>query len=58
MASKRYTIQNVIDAVKESYSYAEVCRKIGLSERGSNTKTIKKIVENNQIDTSHFTGQL
>lgn len=57
MAKRKYTDQQVIDAVKESYSIAEVCRKVGLSERGSNPITIKKIISELNLDTSHFTGQ-
>ena len=58
MASKRYTDQDVIDAVKTSKCFAEVCRKIGLSERGSNTSTVKKIIKRLNLDISHFTGSL
>lgn len=57
MAKRKYTDQQVINAVKESHSIAEVCRKVGLSERGSNPTTIKKIIINLNLDTSHFTGQ-
>lgn len=57
MAKRKYTDQQVIDAVKESHSIAEVCRKVGLSEHGSNPTTIKKIITNLNLDTSHFTGQ-
>lgn len=43
--------------VSESYSFAEALRKIGLRDVGSNFKTIKKYVEEYDIDTSHFRGQ-
>ena len=43
--------------VSESYSFAEALRKIGLRDVGSNFKTIKKYVEEYNIDTSHFRGQ-
>lgn len=43
--------------VRESYSFAEALRKIGLRDVGSNFKTIKKYVEEYKIDTSHFRGQ-
>ena len=43
--------------VSESYSFAEALRKIGLKDAGSNFKTIKKYVEEYNIDTSHFRGQ-
>ena len=43
--------------VSESYSFAEALRKIGLRDVGSNFKTIKKYVEEYNIDISHFRGQ-
>lgn len=43
--------------VSESYSFAEALRKIGLRDVGSNFKTIKKYIEEYNIDTSHFRGQ-
>jgi Zn finger protein HypA/HybF involved in hydrogenase expression len=43
--------------VRESYSFAEVLRKIGLRDVGSNFKTIKKYIGKYNIDTSHFRGQ-
>lgn len=43
--------------VKESYSIADVLRKIGLEVKGSNFKTVKKYIELYDIDMSHFTGQ-
>ena len=33
MASKKYTKEQFINAVKESHSYAEVCRIIGISPK-------------------------
>lgn len=58
MASKRYTNEDIINAVRDSKSIAEVCRRVGLSERGSNPTTIKKRIKELNLDTSHFTGQL
>lgn len=54
---ERYLKENFIPAVKESFNYSEVCRKIGLIDKGSNIKTVKKYIELYEIDTSHFTGQ-
>lgn len=42
--------------VSECYSYAEILRSIGLSDKGSNFKTIKKYCEEYKLDTSHFSG--
>lgn len=53
----KYTKELMEDAVKNSFSYAEVCRKIGLKPVGSNYKTVKSKIELYNLDTSHFTGQ-
>lgn len=56
MSSKRYTKEQVIEAVKVSKSNAEVCRRIGISPKGGNSKTVKKIIQKLNLDISHFTG--
>jgi hypothetical protein len=45
----------MIEAIKTSYSYREVSRKVGLSEKGSNS-TIKNCIKKYSIDISHMTG--
>ena len=55
MASNRYTKEEIIEAVKTSKSYSEVCRKLGLSPRGGNPSTIKRKIEEYGLDISHFT---
>ena len=55
MASNRYTKEDIIKAVKTSKSYAEVCRKLGLSPYGGNPTTIKKKIKEYDLDISHFT---
>lgn len=57
MKSKRYTDEQFIEAVNESHSYAEVCRKIGLVPKGSNPRTVKFNIKRLNLDISHFTGQ-
>lgn len=54
---KHYLRENFEPIVTESFSYSEVCRKIGLKDRGSNLATVKKYIELYQLDISHFTGQ-
>ena len=54
---KHYLKENFEPIVTESFSYSEVCRKIGLKDRGSNLATVKKYIELYQLDISHFTGQ-
>lgn len=53
----KYLKENFAPIVAESHSYAEICRKIGLADKGSNIGTIKKYIELYQLDTTHFTGQ-
>lgn len=53
----KYTKELMESAIKDSYSIAEVCRKIGLKPVGSNYKTIKSKIELYNLDISHFTGQ-
>ena len=42
---------------KNSLSYAEVLRKLGLKAVGSNYDTVKKKISELNLDTSHMTGQ-
>ena len=53
-----YTKENLEPIVKESFSYAEVLRKIGRKDVGSNFRTLRKYIEQYNLDTSHFTGRL
>ena len=57
MASKNYTQDQFIEAVKNSYSYSEVCRILGISPKGGNLRTVKNKILQLELDASHFTGQ-
>lgn len=57
MSKFTFTDEELIDAVKQSLSIANVCRILGLKPRGGNYKTLKYKFEELNIDTSHFTGQ-
>ena len=57
MAKSKYTLEEVILAVKENLSIAGVLRQLALRPIGGNYKTIHRIIKDNNIDTSHFTGQ-
>lgn len=56
MASKRYTESQFIAAVKENFSYAGVCRAIGISPKGGNLNTVKRKILELNLNMSHFTG--
>jgi len=46
-----------IKLIKESTSFCEVCRKANIVATTGNYNTLKKIVEDNKIDISHFKRQ-
>lgn len=56
MASKKYTKEQFEQAVKDSKSYAGVCRQLGISPKGGNLNTVKRKIEEFNLDMSHFTG--
>lgn len=45
------------EKIKNCYSFAELCRRLGLNSEGSNPKTLRKKLDLFGIDYSHFTGQ-
>ena len=55
---KYYEKENLENVVKESYSFSEVLRKIGLKPLGSNFYTVKKYILIYNIDISHFKGSV
>ena len=57
MSKRKWTDEQFIEAVKNSLSYAEVLRKIGLKVAGSNYDTVKRKISELSLDTSHMTGQ-
>lgn len=57
MSKRKWTDEQLIEAVKTSLSYAEVMRKLGLKAAGSNYDTVKKKIKEYNLDTSHMTGQ-
>lgn len=58
MASRKYTIGQLEVAIKDNRSWRQTVDSLGLScDCGGNTKTLRKLAEENEIDFSHFTGQ-
>lgn len=51
--TKELLEKNIIDC----YSFAELCRRLGLKPKGSNPKTLRKKMDEYGIDYSNFTGQ-
>ena len=58
MGLQKYTKEWLEELCKNSYSLAEVLRKAGRKPGGGSQATLKKKIEEFNIDTSHFTGQL
>jgi Zn finger protein HypA/HybF involved in hydrogenase expression len=52
-----WNLNEITNAVKESINFTEVLDKIGIPRRGNNTRTLKNILDTNNIDYSHFTGR-
>jgi hypothetical protein len=57
MKLKKYTKEQLIDAVKSSFSFAQALKKLGVAPYGGNYIVIKKAIAYFNPDTSHFTGQ-
>lgn len=54
----KYTRELLEPLIKESFSYQEVLRKLGLkAEAGGNIQNLKRNIELLGLDSSHFTGQ-
>lgn len=54
---KKYTEVELREIVKNSYSYAQVLRKLGIKTCGGNYSCVKSRINKCKIDTSHFTGK-
>ena len=57
MSRVGYTIDDVKRAVAENKSIAGVLRRLGLRPIDGNYRTIKRLIIDNEVDTSHFTGK-
>lgn len=57
MRSKKYTREILVDAIKDSSTWADVCRKVGVPPYTGSQTHLKKRAEDWNIDSSHFLGQ-
>lgn len=57
MTKVKYSKELLEESVKDCYSIAELCRRIGLKPVGSNYETVKKKLSEFEVDYSHFKGQ-
>lgn len=58
MALRKYDKEWLEELCKNSYSYAEVLTKAGRKQGGGAQATLRKKIEEFDINISHFTGQL
>ena len=54
---RKYTNDQLVEAVATSHSIRTVLEKIGLTPAGGNYETVKKHIQELNLDTSHFLGQ-
>lgn len=57
MNPRKWTEEQLIEAVKTSYSIRQVLSKLGLKEAGGNYRFVPKQIKKLNLDTSHFLGQ-
>lgn len=55
--ARRYADQDIVTAVRESFSVPRVLRMLRLSPTGSNYKAMYAHFRRLSLDTAHFTGQ-
>lgn len=52
-----YTDEQFIEAVKSSYSIAQILSKLNKIPSGGNYKTVKRLIKKFNLDVSHLLGQ-
>lgn len=57
MRQRTWTEEQLIEAVKSSYSTAQALRKMGLTIYGASYEQFKKYIKEYNLDISHFKGQ-
>ena len=55
--TKKFTKDEMIVFIKQSYSIADVCRLCGWKPIGGNYGIIKRYIKEYELDTSHFLGK-
>lgn len=57
MNLRKYSEEQLREAVRTSISYRQVLQKIGLAPKGGNYRTLHKAISVFNLDASHFTGK-
>lgn len=53
----KYSLKDLDEVIRKSYSWSQVCRSLNISTRGRNTVYLRRKCEENNIDYSHFNGK-
>lgn len=56
MKLRKYTVEELTDAVASSISKREVLKKLNVTPAGGNYQTLRKAIEYFNLDISHFKG--
>jgi Zn finger protein HypA/HybF involved in hydrogenase expression len=57
MKKYNWNIEDIKVFVKDSVTFSEVLRKLNIPIQGNNSVTLRKLLDENNIDYSHFTGR-
>ena len=57
MSKRKYTEQELREAVASSFSFRQTLSKLSLREAGGNYKIMRKLIKEFEINHDHFTGQ-
>jgi hypothetical protein len=57
MKKVKYTKELLEEKVIDCYSFAELCRRLGLKPEGSNPSFVRKKLDKFNVDYSHFIGK-
>ena len=57
MKLRKYSEQQLREAIKNSSSLAQTLKKVGVAPYGGNYQVLKKAIDHFRLDISHFSGQ-
>ena len=57
MKLRKYTLEELKDALASSISYRQILDKLGVAPSGGNYATLRKAIAHFNLDTSHLKGQ-
>ena len=57
MKLRKYTQEQLIEAVKTSFSYCQTLNKLNVVAAGGNYEVLKKAIKYFDLDSSHFKGR-